>query len=91
MHAARFAGEGQVGRSHRTAVPGFNLRTFVACGCLSLMCRSLVAPHIADLIAGHCGQTGPKTSAACEKAFGGVLFIDEAYSINPKVAFWRCC
>uniref|UniRef100_A0A7S1IVD5 AAA+ ATPase domain-containing protein n=1 Tax=Eutreptiella gymnastica TaxID=73025 RepID=A0A7S1IVD5_9EUGL len=46
-----------------------------------------------DLIAGHCGQTGPKTFAACEKAFGGVLFIDEAYSINPKgdSAFGREC
>eukprot|EP00668_Euglena_longa_P002161 GGOE01002503.1.p2 GENE.GGOE01002503.1~~GGOE01002503.1.p2 ORF type:complete len:445 (+),score=128.67 GGOE01002503.1:71-1405(+) len=46
-----------------------------------------------DLIAGHCGQTALKTAAMCAKAYGGVLFIDEAYSINPKgeSAFGREC
>eukprot|EP00667_Euglena_gracilis_P007638 EG_transcript_7719 len=46
-----------------------------------------------DLIAGHCGQTALKTAAVCTKAYGGVLFIDEAYSINPKgeSSFGREC
>lgn len=35
------------------------------------------------LIAGHVGQTALKTKDVMEKAKGGVLFIDEAYAINP--------
>jgi len=44
----------------------------------------LVEVAAKDLIAGHCGQTAPKTAAACHRALDGVLFIDEAYSINPR-------
>eukprot|EP01006_Ploeotia_vitrea_P052497 TRINITY_DN67692_c3_g4_i2.p1 TRINITY_DN67692_c3_g4~~TRINITY_DN67692_c3_g4_i2.p1 ORF type:complete len:379 (-),score=51.00 TRINITY_DN67692_c3_g4_i2:1433-2569(-) len=44
----------------------------------------LVEASAKDLIAGHCGQTALKTAAVCKKALGGVLFIDEAYGINPK-------
>eukprot|EP00667_Euglena_gracilis_P010147 EG_transcript_10323 len=52
---------------------------------IGLLARGhLVEVAAKDLIAGHCGQTAPKTSAACHRAHGGVLFIDEAYSINPR-------
>lgn len=34
-----------------------------------------------DLVAGHVGQTAEKTKKVIKKAVGGVLFIDEAYSL----------
>lgn len=36
-----------------------------------------------DLIAEYLGQTQQKTVQKCEQAYGGVLFIDEAYQLNP--------
>lgn len=39
----------------------------------------------ADLVAGHAGQTAGKVKAKVKEAMGGVLFIDEAYSlVNGK-------
>ena len=37
-----------------------------------------------DLITGFIGQAGHKTEEILEKSRGGVLFIDEAYQLNPQ-------
>jgi len=37
-----------------------------------------------DLIAGYLGQTAIKTKEICENSLGGVLFLDEAYSIGSN-------
>ncbi len=36
-----------------------------------------------DFIAKYVGHTAPKTAQMCRDAYGGVLFIDEAYALSP--------
>ena len=43
--------------------------------------NKLIEVSSKDLVAEYVGQTGPKTMAIIEKAKGGVLFIDEAYTL----------
>ena len=45
----------------------------------------LVEARPKDLMGQYMGQTAPKTENVIKKAIGGVLFIDEAYSLNNNI------
>lgn len=44
----------------------------------------LVETDRAGLVAGFVGQTATKTQDVCKKALGGILFIDEAYTLAQE-------
>jgi chromosomal replication initiation ATPase DnaA len=45
----------------------------------------------ADLVAGYLGQTAIKTKKIIDECIGGVLFIDEAYSLHTEDIFSKEC
>jgi SpoVK/Ycf46/Vps4 family AAA+-type ATPase len=46
----------------------------------------LIETDMSGLVAGYIGQTAIHTKEIIEKAKGGILFIDEAYSLTPQNA-----
>lgn len=64
----------------KTMIARLMARIYKSLGILSK--GHLVEVDRSGLVAGYVGQTAVKTSEVIQKALGGVLFIDEAYSLN---------
>ena len=66
----------------KTTVARLIAQLYYAIGVLSK--GQLVEVDRSQLVAGYVGQTAIKTGEAIKKAMGGVLFIDEAYSLTGQ-------
>lgn len=68
----------------KTMIARLMARIYRSLGVLSK--GHLVEVDRSGLVAGYVGQTAAKTSEVIQKAMGGVLFIDEAYSLTSGKA-----
>lgn len=66
----------------KTTIARMMARIYRSLGVLSK--GQLVEVDRSGLVAGYVGQTTAKTAKVVESAQGGVLFIDEAYSLNSQ-------
>ena len=66
----------------KTMIARFMARVYHSLGILSK--GQLVEVDRSGLVAGYIGQTAIKTAKVLEGAIGGVLFIDEAYTLTAK-------
>jgi SpoVK/Ycf46/Vps4 family AAA+-type ATPase len=66
----------------KTTVARILGRIFAALGLL--VRPEVVEAHRADLVAEHLGATAIKTDKLIDSAMGGVLFVDEAYSLHNE-------
>ena len=66
----------------KTMIARFMARVYHSLGILSK--GQLVEVDRSGLVAGYVGQTAIKTAKVLERAKGGVLFIDEAYTLTSK-------
>lgn len=69
----------------KTTVARLLSKIFKAMGILSK--GHFVEKKEGELCGQHVGDAAMNTAAACKEALGGILFIDEAYSLNDKKGF----
>ena len=69
--------------SGKTSVAHIIAKIYKAMGVLSLNGSFKIA-YRDDFIAGYLGQTAIKTRKLLESCIGGVLFVDEVYSLGPR-------